>query len=277
MDGTARLIAPLLAQRLKTTVIVENRPGANTRIASEWVARSPADGNTLLMAGVSVATNALLYPLGYDPFRDLRPVVQLTREHLVLAVRANLPAGNLAELAALARTQAGGLNCGASPGAAGIGCAYFGHVLGSQLVSIPYSGVAPMVNQLLGGQIDLAFIPADYAMQHAPTGRIRLLAVASEHRLEGSLRGLVPLADSWPGFSLEGFLGVLVQGGTAPARITHLNAAFNAALAAPAVRENLRLAQQEPVGGTPEQFERALRERFQHYQRVIALTGMQAP
>jgi tripartite-type tricarboxylate transporter receptor subunit TctC len=270
-------LAPLLGQRLKAFVVVENKPGANTRMGSEWMARSPQNGNALLMAGVSFATNALLYPLSYDPFRDFRPVAQLTREHLVLAVRANLPAQTLVELAALARSQPGGLNCGASPGVAGIGCTYFGHVLGAPLVSIPFVGVAPMVNQLLGGHIDLAFIPAEYAIQHATTGRIRLLAVASARRLEGTLRDLPTLAEWWPGFSLDGFLGVLVPAGTAPARIAQLNEAFNFALADPAVRESLRLAQQEPVGGTPEQFESALRALYQHYQRVIARIGMQAP
>lgn len=277
MDGTARLLAPLLGKYLNATVVVENKPGANTGLASEWVAQAPADGRTLLMAGVSFSTNAVLYSLKYDPFRDLKPIAQITREHLVLAVRADLPAKDVQDLVRLARTQPGGLNCGASPGAAAIGCTYFGHVLGARLVSIPFAGVAPLVNNLLGGQVDLAFVPAEYAVLHAPTGRIRLIALADACHLAGLLSKLPCLEDTFPGFSLEGYLGLLVQGKTPHKRISQLNEAVNYALSDPGVRDRLHAAQQEPVGGTPEGFGRRIGELFTHYQHIIKVTGMQAP
>lgn len=277
MDGTARLIAPLLAKRLNAAVVVDNKPGASTMVGTEWVAKAPADGRTLLMAGVSFSTNAVLYPQRFDPFRDLRPVAQLSRERLVLAVRKDLAAHSLAELTALARATPGGLNCAAAPGVAGMGCSLLSYVMGEAVVPIPFSGVAPQVTNLLGGQVDLAFIPPEFALQHGLGGRIRLLAVAGDERLQGPLAGLPRMVDTWPAFSLDGYLGVLVAGKTANDTVERLNEAVNFALADPAVRERMQSAQQAIVGGSPAHFEAQIRDRYTHYKRIIELARIQAP
>ena len=268
MDSTARLLAPHLAQRLQRSVVVDNRPGAGTHLGSEWVAHGPPDGRTLLMAGVSFATAAQGQALRYDPFADLRPVIQLTREHLVLAVRADLGPRTLQELAALLRAQPERLNCAASPGVAGFGCTLLNRLLGVRMQAIPFSGVAPMLTQLLGAQVDLAFIPALAAQQYQASGRLRLLGVASASRLRGALAPLPTLQEIWPGCVLDGYLGILVAGRTDTEQVAQLNAALNAVLADPEVQAGLRATQQEPVGGSPEPFARHIRTLHAHYERL---------
>jgi tripartite-type tricarboxylate transporter receptor subunit TctC len=274
LDATARLIALHLSERLGEPVVVENRPGAANAIGTEYVAHSAPDGRTLLIGAVATVLTPLLYKVDYDLFRDLKPVIQVSRELFLLVVRSDLPANTPGDLAKLAKEKPGGLNCAGAPGMSTMGCEQLRLQFGGNITTVPFPGVAPAVTALLGSHVDIMFVTIGDVLGSIRTGRLRAIANASESRVESPFPELPLLADRWPGFTLTGMYGILVPAATPPETIAMLNRELNAVLATPAFRERLIAGWQVPVGGTPERYGEALRNRHDQLQRVIRAAGL---
>ena len=276
LDATARLVAAFLAERLNDSVQVDNRPGASTNIGTEFVVRAAPDGRTLLFGAMVLAINPSLYKLSFDPLRDLEPVVQVSSEQFLLVARSDLAAAGAADLAHLAKEKPGGLDCAAPPGPMTLACEQLKLELAGGATVIPYPGVAPALNALLGGHVDVAFLSVEDALGAVRAGRLRALANAGGPRMKSPFPDLPHLADTWPEFTVTGLTGILVPAGTPREVIRQLNREINAVLANPAVRERLAAGWQMPAGGTPEQFAETLKSRRDYYARLIRRAGIPA-
>jgi len=274
LDATARLVAAFLAERLNEPVQIDNRPGAATNIGTEYVVRAAPDGRTLLFGAVSLAINPSLYKLGFDPLRDLEPVAHVSSEQFLLVARGDLAAAVPADLARFAQDKPGGLNCAAPPGPMTLACEQLKLELAGGATVIPYAGVAPALNALLGGHVDVAFLSVEDVLGAVRAGKLRALANAGGPQMKSPFPDLPRLADTWPGFVVSGLTGILAPAGTPPELIRRLNREVNAVLANPAVRERMALGGQIPGGGTPEQFGELLKSRHDYYARLIRRAGI---
>jgi tripartite-type tricarboxylate transporter receptor subunit TctC len=246
-----------LRVKLGQPVIVENRPGASSRIAFEQVARAEPDGYTLLLGAVQTATNAAVFRrLNYDTLRDFAPVTQLTSAVLALTVSPALKAGWVSDLVALAKARPGELTyatfgVASSPHFAG---ALLEQRAGIRLTHVPYNGAAPAQTAIASGQVDMGFMSALSAMPLMQSGRLRALAVTSEKRL-AQLPDVPTMAEAgFPAFEVSSWQGLLAPAGTPPAIVTKLQREIARILALPEVRERFAAVAAEPVGSTPAQF-----------------------
>jgi tripartite-type tricarboxylate transporter receptor subunit TctC len=256
-DQVAREIGQRLQQAWGQPVIIENRPGASSRIAFEQVARAEPDGYTLLLGAVQTATNMAVYRNpGYDTLRDFAPVTQVTSAVLVLTVAPSLPARSVHDLVALARTRPGELSyasfgVASSPHFAG---ALFEQRTGVRLTHVPYNGAAPAQNAIASGQVDLGFMSALSAMPLMQAGRLRALAVTSEARL-AQLPGVPTMAEAgFSFFEVSSWQGLLAPAKTPPAVVAKLHREIDRILAMPEVRERFAAVAAQPVASTPAQF-----------------------
>ncbi len=256
-DQVAREIGHRLHEAWGQPVIVENRPGAGSRIAFEQVARAEPDGYTLLLGAVQTATNMAVYrSLNYDTLRDFAPVTQLTSAVLALTVSPALKAGSVAELVALARARPGELNY-ATFGVASsphFAAALFEQRAGIRLTHVPYSGAAAAQTAIAGGQVEMGFMSALSAMPLMQSGRLRALAVTSEKRLP-QLPDVPTMTEAgFPAFEVSSWQGLLAPAKTPPEIVARLQREIARILALPAVRERFAAVAAEPVASTPAQF-----------------------
>jgi len=271
-DIVARTVTPKMAEILGQPFIVENRAGAGGNIGTEAVAKSAADGYTLLVASASTAINTTLYPnLPWDPTRDFAPVVLMVVNNHLLAAHPSVPANNVQQLLALARAKPGSITYasygpGSSAHLTGELFKLMAHV---DLLHVPYKGAAPAVNDLLGGQVNIMFADVAALLPHIKSGKLKALGIASAKRFEG-LPNVPTIAETGvPGFEAGGFLGLVAPAGTPAAVINALNGAAQKSLAMPDVHERLMALASPPVGGTPEQFGQYLKREIDKWARVI--------
>ncbi|MBL0918089.1 MAG: tripartite tricarboxylate transporter substrate binding protein [Hydrogenophaga sp.] len=271
-DQIARLIATPLGEALGQSVVVENRAGANGNVAGDAVAKSPADGYTLLLSsGGMVSVNPHLYSrMAFDPTKDLTPVASAARIAVYLMARNNLEATNVKDFIALVKANPGRLSYGSpgngsSPHLAG---EMFKSQAGLFAVHVPYRGAAPALNDLLGNQIDYTFDPG-IGLPHARSGRLKLLAVGSSKR--SPLFPDVPtLAESGlPGFDADTVFGFYAPAGTPAAVITRLNTEINKILATPAVRERMIALGGEALPLSPAEFGKRGMDDSQRFGAII--------
>jgi tripartite-type tricarboxylate transporter receptor subunit TctC len=269
-DLVVRAISDRLSQEIGQPVVVENRPGANGNVAADYVAKQPADGYVVLATADALASSAHVYKLAFDPLKDFTPVIQLTRQPIVLAVHPSTGVSTLAELIALARSKPG---MGYATSGAGSGQHMVGEWLaklaGIQLTHIPYKGGGQAIVDLVGGQVQIGSLGSSPVIPHYKTGRLKILAQTTAARApslpevptyeQAGLQGLV--LDQW--------LGLFVPAGTPGEVVRRLNAEVDRALALPAVRERFAQAALEGVGGSPEQFARLYRDDFEKYRRLV--------
>jgi len=269
-DVAARLVGERLSRSLHQQVVVENRTGANGNIGIEAAAKSPADGYTVLVTSDALSSNPHVYKMSIDPLKELVPVVQLSRQPIVLAAHPSLGIASLAELIALAQRQPGlRYVTGSGVGAQHLVVQWFASMAGIKLEQVPYRGGAPAINDLIAGHVKLGSLGSTPLIPHYKAGTLRLLAQSTQQRSpslpevptyqEAGSKGLV--VDQW--------LGVFVPAATPPAIAARLNAEINQALAEPAVRESFLQSAQEPVGGSAEAFRRLVREDFDQYARLM--------
>jgi tripartite-type tricarboxylate transporter receptor subunit TctC len=252
-DFLARTVAQAMQGPLGQTVLVENRPGGATVIATEAVARAAPDGYTVLSADMTalVINPAGFRRLPYHPINDLKPVGTTATFNFVLAVTPGLAARNVAELVALARAQPGRLNF-ASPGIGSpshLATERFARNLGLNLTHVPYRGGAPAVTDLVAGTADAMFIDYASGAPHFEAGRVRPLAATAPTRM-ALLPNLETLAEAgFPGNDIYSWQGLVAPGGTPDAVVSRLSQAVRAAVSDPGVAERLRGIGLTPMPG----------------------------
>ena len=279
-DILARLIANKLTERMKQPFVVENRPGAGGAIGSVVVAKSPADGYTLLMGTVNShgINTALLKNLPYDAIRDFYPVTIVGSTPNVFSVNPALPAKNLAEVLALARAKPGSLNFGStSPGGSP-------HMSGELLkamaqvdiIHIPYKGAGPMLIDLIGGQVQTGFDNLPSSIGHIRSGRIRAIAVTTLKRFPGAPE--IPTMDEsgLKGYEVSAWFGLLAPAQTPKAVVDALYSNIAAILKSPGMDKQLLDLGAEPGGNTPEAYAKQIAADVEKWRKVVAVTGATA-
>ncbi len=276
VDINARLLAPKLAEYLGQQVVVDNKPGAGTNIANEFVARAAADGYTLLINTPAVAINMALYRnLPFDTLRDFAAVSVFSESANIAVVNAGVPAKTVGEFVALARANPGKLNYSS----AGAGTTQ--HLAGelfklrtrTQFVHVPYKGTAPSLTALVAGEVDLSFANVPSILAHVKNGRLRPLATTGAKRTE-----LMPELPTMKEAGVEGvelsvWYAVLAPAATPREIINALGNAVVRATRDPDTRRRLLEQGAEPVGNTPAEFSTMLREEVAKWAEVVKVSG----
>jgi tripartite-type tricarboxylate transporter receptor subunit TctC len=270
-DIGARLIAQWLSERLGQPFIVENRPGAGTHIATEAVVRARADGYTLLMATASNAINATLYrQLNYNFLRDTAPVAGVIRSPFVLEAHPAVPVKTVPELIAYAKANPGKITL------ASFGTGTSSHLTGElfkmmtgiEMLHVPYRGSAPMLIDLLSGQVQFAFDNLPASIEHIRSGKLRPLAVTTTKRSE-ALPDVPALGEMLPGFESSAWNGIAAPKNTPAEIVDELNKEINAALADPKIKARFAGLSGVVIGGTSADFEKLIADETEKWGRVI--------
>ncbi|MBL8379759.1 MAG: tripartite tricarboxylate transporter substrate binding protein [Burkholderiales bacterium] len=277
VDINARLLASRLSEILGQSVVVENRPGAGTNIASELVAKAPADGHTLLMNTGAIAINMSLYKSpGYDTLRDFSPVSIFSESQNILTVSAAKPYRNVGELIAAARAKPGALTYG-SAGAGStqhLAGELFKLRTGTDILHVPYKGSAPALTALIAGEIDMVLINVPAIIGQVKSGRLRPLAAAGNRRSE-QLADVPTLREAGVnGVESTVWYGVLAPAATPRDIIATLASAIGRAARAPETRQRLTDQGAEAVGSTPDEFAAILREDVARWRDVVRAAGV---
>jgi len=278
LDALLRPLAQKLSEGLKQPVITDNKPGANGMIGSELVAKAAPDGYTLL-AGTTgaLSLNSIVYPkLPYDPVKDFAPISIYAESGFLLSVHPSLPAQNVQELVALAKSRPGELTY------ASFGVASSSHLLaelfsmeaGIKMVHVPYKGSAPAVVDLLAGQVMLMFDSMQSQMPQVRARRLRALGLAAAKR-SAAAPDIPTLAEAGlPGVEGGSWYGLLAPAGTPREIVERLHAEVRKAIADPELRARFESAGVDPVGNAPEEFAAQIRADIEKWGRIVRAAGI---
>jgi tripartite-type tricarboxylate transporter receptor subunit TctC len=276
-DIAARLVAPKLAEALGQSVIVDNRPGAASNIGMEHVVRSAPDGYTLYLGTPPVIVNKFLYKLSFDAMRDLVGVSNLYVSPNLLVVHASVPVKTVKDLVALARSRPGQLNFSSS------GSGTTQHLAGElfnlrakvQIVHVPYRGTAPSLTALVGGEVGLSYAGVPVLMPFIKSGRLRPIASTGAKRTQ--LMPEVPtIKESGVDMEIVVWYGIFAPAATPKAIIDRLAPALIKLTHAPEMKQRLADLGAEPVGSTPEEFDRQLKSEVGMWAEVVKVSGAKA-
>jgi tripartite-type tricarboxylate transporter receptor subunit TctC len=272
-DILARIIAPKLAESLKQTVVVENKPGAAGNLASTEVARAPGDGLTLLLgsAGPNAISPAVYPNFPFDPVKDIAPVSMVAQVPSVLAVRANLEVKSVADLVKLARAQPGRLTFASSGSGSTLHLAgeLYSREYGAQMVHVPFSNPGNATTNLISGEIQLMFQLIPGIASQVKAGRVRAIGVMAAQRSPAlpDVPTMVELGA--PKLMSSTWFALLAPKGTPAVALERMNAAMNEVLADPAVKKRLSDIGASPLGGTPKQLADHLAAEIDKWGRVV--------
>jgi len=275
-NALGRLVAQKLGQRLGQPVIIENKPGAGTTIGAAEVAKSAADGYTLLLAPAPFVISSLMYPnLPYDPTRDFTGVALLASSPLVITANASLPASTPQELIALARAKPCDLTYG-SPGSGSVphlATELFKLRTGTQLTHVPYKGAGPAVTDLLAGNISLMFASPIEVSQHVKAGKLKYIVASTKDRA-AALPNVPTVAElGYPDFNVVAWFGIVAPAATPKPVVALLSREIGAVLALPDVKETFA-AQGADLSYLPaEAFDRFLGHERQQWAQAIKVSG----
>src|SRR5262245_43789698 len=277
IDLTARLIGQWLTDRLGQQVIIENRAGAGGNVGSEAALNSPADGYTLLLCSVANAISATLYDkLGYN-FRDIAPVAAISRAPNVMVVNPSVPANTVPEFIAYAKANPGKVNMASS----GIGTSIhmsgelFKLLTGVNMQHVPYRGSAPMLTDLLAGQVQVAFDNLQPSIPHIKAGKLRALAVTTATRSE-ALPDLPTIGDFVRGYEASTWNGVVAPKGTPTDIVDRLNREINAGLADATIKARLAEMGAWPLPGSPADAGKLIVEEIEKWAKVVRAANLKA-
>jgi tripartite-type tricarboxylate transporter receptor subunit TctC len=278
VDIMGRTIGQKLGERLGQPVVVDNHPGAGGNIAADMVAKAAPDGYTLLISAVSsLAISYSVYDnLPYDLLKDLTPVGVVGSVPNILVVRSSVPANNVKELIAIAKSKPGQLNFGSAGTGTTVHFAgeLFKTMTNVDIVHVPYKGAAPAMNDLLGGRVQLMFDFLSAALPHIKSGELRPLGVTSAIR-SPLLPDVPTIAEAGvPGYEVLGFFGIFAPAGTPAAVIGKLNAELNAVVHLPEVKEQLARQGGTPASETPQQLNATLKAEVAKWARVVKASGV---
>jgi tripartite-type tricarboxylate transporter receptor subunit TctC len=275
-DFIGRLVGQKLAVAWGQQVIVDNRAGGGTTIGTDIVAKSAPDGHTLLLTATAFAINAAFYPkLPFDTLRDFAPVTQIGAAPMLLAINAQLPAKNVKELVALAKSQPGRLAYGStgSGGSAHLMGEMFKSMAGIDVAHVPYKGLAPALTDVMAGQLSYTFGTQLALEGPLKTGRVRAIAVTGRTRLRTAPE-LPTIAESgYPDYAMTAWWGVAVAARTPPALVQRLHDDIVSVLGETEVRERFAAQGIELAATTPAQFARFVREEIDRWGAAVRQSG----
>ncbi len=273
----ARLVAAKLTESWGQQVLVDNKPGANTVIGSEALAKSPPDGYTISLAASTHATVPhLIAKLPYDPVRDFTPVGGMVTTQLVLVLHPTVPANNLREFIALAKAKPDTLNFAAvgTGSSTHLAAEVFKSVAGVKMQHVPYKGTAPALTDLIGGQIQLNFDTPVTSIPHLQSGRLKALAITGKARL-ATLPDVPTFAEAGlPEYDFQLWFGVLAPAGTPKDIVDKLSAEIGRILALPDVAQQLAGQGLDVAYRTPDQFSAMIRADLERFGKVIKAAGI---
>lgn len=274
-DTLARSLAVSMGPLLGRVVVVENKPGAGGNIAADAVAKSPPDGNTLLMSFTSHAINATLYPsLPFDPVKDFTPLTCVATSPSILVAHPSVPAKDVRELIALAKAKPGQLNF--AIGALGSSLHMAGEAFKMQsgvfIVNIPYRGTAPAVQDVLAGQVQLMFAAIGNVQAHIKAGKLKALGVTSAKRLP-EFPEVPAIAEVLPGYESSAWFGLFGPGRMPPELAGRLSDAARKAIVQPEIRKRLDAEGATAVGNSPAQFSTFVDSEIARWAKVVKFSG----
>jgi tripartite-type tricarboxylate transporter receptor subunit TctC len=271
-DPMARMAAQRLADKWGQPVIVENRPGGNTIIGTEAVAKAPADGYTILLASPPFVVNPSLLPsLPYDTVKDFDAVATIAKARVILVLHPSLPANSLQEFIAFAKSKPGQLNY-ASPGSGGIihlASELFNNMAGTKIQHIPYKGSGALMPDLLSGQVQLSFQIPISVIAHIKSEKLKPIAITGETRLP-ALPEVPTFAEAGlPNYDAEAWFGIAAPVGVPREIINKISSEMKAMLNLPDIREFLAKQGNEAFISTPEQFAALVKADVAKYARIV--------
>jgi tripartite-type tricarboxylate transporter receptor subunit TctC len=278
-DVAARTIGQKLTEKWGQQVIIDIRPGAGGNIATEIVAKAPADGYTLLEPAFAHAVNPFLYPkLPFDAVKDFAPILLFASIANVLVVHPSVPAHSVKELIALAKTRPGQLTVGSSGNgtASHLAAELLNLMGGIKTTHVPYKGLAPAHTEIMGGQLSMLFDGIVTGMPAVKAGRLRALGVTTVKRWQGAPDIPTMAEAGLTGFEVNSWYGLLAPAGTPRDIIARLNSEVSRALHEPDARERLYSIGAEPMNNTPEEFAAYIRSEMTKWSNVVKQAQLRA-
>lgn len=278
MDAIARALGEKAGKTVGQSFVIENKPGAGGNIGADLVAKAPADGHTIMITSIGMATNKPLYgKLSYDPIKDFAPVSLLAVVPNVLVTNNTQPnVKNVADLVAAARKAPGQLTYASAGNGTSIHLAgeLFASLTKTDLVHVPYKGSSPAVSDLLGGQVNYMFDSVTSARPHLQSGKLRALGVTTAKR-SSALPDVPTLAEAGvPGYELSPWFAVFAPAGTPKATISKLQAALIDAMKQPDVVKRFEAIGAEAIGSTPDELAQHLQRESARWSKLIAERGI---
>ncbi|HSQ03418.1 MAG TPA: tripartite tricarboxylate transporter substrate binding protein [Burkholderiales bacterium] len=278
-DILARAIGQKLAESVGQPIVIDNRPGANTNIGTEAVAKSAPDGYTLLLTASTHTINPSLYSkLPFDPIRDFAPVTLVGDTPLVMVLHPSVPATSVKAFIALAKSRPGQINYGSAGSGSTLHLAgeMFNSLAGVKMVHVPYKGVTQAVSDLLGGHLTLMFPGAPIALPHARAGKLVALATTGTRRTPAAPELPTVAEAGVPGFEVTVWYGVLAPAATPQAVITRLHGELVRIVQLPDIRERWATLGADPLTNTPTEFAAFLKADIGKWAKVVKESGAKA-
>ena len=271
-EGLARVVTAKMSESLGQPIVIESKPGANGTIGTAFVAKSAPDGYTILLShlGPTAISPALQKDLPYDSLKDFEPIAQVVAGPTLLVVRNDLPVQDVRQLIAHAKANPGKLSYGS------VGVASTTHLAGELLnmlagidtVHIPYKGSTPILVDLMGGRVDMAFIGISGSIQQAKAGQVRAIAISTLKR-SPNFPEIPAVSETVPGFELNSWYGMMAPAGTPKPIVTRLQQELAAALRKPDVIDWMKQNGLDPVGSTPEEHAAHIRAELAKWAKIV--------
>ena len=279
VDIVARIFAAKASEHLGQQVVVENRAGAGANLGAEIASKAAPDGYTVFMATPAHAINSSLYSrLNYDLMRDFAPVSLVTTGQYIVLVHPSVPARNVRELIALARSRPGALSyaSGGVGNATHLSVELFDSMARIRMLHVPYKGAGPALTDIVSGQVQVTFANLTAALAHVKNGRLRALATTGETRSRTVPNVPTVKESGLPGYVVTSYYGILVPARTPKDIVVRLNAVAVRTMSEPEMRERLVVEGADPASSTPEQFAAFLRAEIEKWAKVIKAANIQA-
>ena len=279
VDVVGRLLAQKMTEQGGHNVLVDNRPGGLTNVGTEFVARSPGDGYTLVLQSLPMVVNpVVLGKMPYDYEKDLAPITLVVTSPYLWVVHPSVPARSIKELIAAAKAQPGKITYSSAGNASNLHVAVelFNVLAGVKMLHIPYKGGGPALTAVLGGEADLSVLSASAVLPYTSAGRLRALAITSAKRMS-MLPNIPTVAEAGvPGYEFASWVGVLAPASTPPALVTAVNSLTVRAARAPDLVERFAKDATDVVANSPAEFRTFIQAEAKRWARVVKESGMRA-